>query len=129
MSLSVTTTTNVDHVRIDVAGTFSPDAIAPILERAFARAAEEGVDALLVDVRQVTGQPPTLAERYALASRVSELQAARQPRIRFAMLGVEPMIHAERFGEIVATNRGAVVKAFTDETLALSWLLGKGRSP
>jgi hypothetical protein len=127
MSLSFTATTQADHVRIDVSGTYSPESVVLVFERAFQRAAEDGVDALLMDVRQVTGQPPTLAERYELANKVSELQAARQPRIRFAMLGHEPMIHAERFGEIIATNRGAVVKAFTEEPLALAWLLGSGR--
>jgi hypothetical protein len=129
MSLGVTETTHPDHVRIDVSGTFSPDGIAAAFERGFACAARDGVDALLADVRQVTGQPPSLAERYALANRVSELQAARHPLIRFAMLGHVPMVHAERFGEIVATNRGAVVKAFTDEAEALAWLLGKARVP
>ena len=37
------------------------------------------------------------------------------------------MVHPERFGEIVATNRGAVMRVFTDEVLALDWLLGKNR--
>ena len=37
------------------------------------------------------------------------------------------MVHPERFGEIVATNRGAVMRVFTDEALALDWLLGKNR--
>jgi hypothetical protein len=127
VSLDFTATTHADHVRIDVTGTYSAESFVPLLERAFQRAADDGVDALLMDVRRVTGQPPTLAERYDLANKVSELQAARQPRIRFAMLGHEPMIHAERFGEIVATNRGAVVKAFTEEPLALAWLLGAGQ--
>ena len=49
------------------------------------------------------------------------------PRIRLAVLGNEPMVHPERFGEIVATNRGAVMRVFTDEALALEWLLGKNR--
>ena len=36
------------------------------------------------------------------------------------------MIHPERFGEIVATTRGADARVFTDEALALRWLLGPG---
>jgi hypothetical protein len=42
------------------------------------------------------------------------------------LLGHEPMIHPERFGEIVATTRGADARVFTDEALALEWLLGIG---
>ncbi len=48
-----------------------------------------------------------MAERYQLAVCVADAQAATKPRIRFALLGHEPMIHPERFGEIVAANRGA----------------------
>jgi hypothetical protein len=33
------------------------------------------------------------------------------------------MIHPDRFGEIVARNRGADARVFTDEADALQWLL------
>jgi hypothetical protein len=32
------------------------------------------------------------------------------------------MIHPEHFGEVVARNRGADTRAFTDEAEALEWL-------
>ena len=83
------------------------------------------IDALLIDVRNVTGREPTLTERYDQAVHVADLQAARTPRIRMALLGHEPMIHHERFGEVVAATRGAVARVFTDEGLALGWLLGR----
>jgi len=38
------------------------------------------------------------------------------------------MIHRERFGEIVGTNRGAVARVFTDESEALEWLLAPSKS-
>lgn len=60
--------------------------------------------------------------------RVAELQASRSPPIRFAMLGHEPMIHPQRFGQVVATNRGAVVGVLTDEAMALNWLVPKKKS-
>lgn len=50
-------------------------------------------------------------------------------RIRFALLGHEPMIHPERFGEIVATTRGADGRVFTNEASALEWLLVRNREP
>ena len=46
----------------------------------------------------------------------------RNTRIRVALLGQEPIIHADRFGEIVARNRGADVRVFTVEAHALDWL-------
>lgn len=45
------------------------------------------------------------------------------------MLGHEPMIHPERFGEIVAANRGAHARVFTEEAPALDWLLGRSAEP
>ena len=60
---------------------------------------------------------------------MADAQAATRPRIRMAMLGHEPMIHPERFGEIVAANRGADARVFTEEALALDWLLARASEP
>lgn len=46
-----------------------------------------------------------------------------------ALLGHEPMIHREQFGEVVATTRGAVARVFTDDSLALNWLLPRQKTP
>jgi hypothetical protein len=48
--------------------------------------------------------------------------------VRLAVLGNEPIIDPNRFGEIVATNRGANVKVFTDDPMALEWLLARPKS-
>ena len=50
-------------------------------------------------------------------------QAQTQPRIKVAVLGALPMVHWQRFGEIVATNRGAFIRVFLDEAEALEWLV------
>ncbi len=125
MSIELESTTHADHVRIVCAGTFSLHEYRPLLGRFFELAAAAGHDAMLIDVRNLTGREPTMTERYDLAVHIAELQSARNPRIRVAFLGHEPMIHPERFGEIIATNRGALARAFTDEALALEWLLGR----
>ena len=39
-----------------------------------------------------------------------------------AVLGHEPVVHKERFGETVAVNRGVNVRVFTDSTQASIWL-------
>jgi len=123
MSIALESTTHADHVRVTCTGTFSLEAFRPLIGRFFELAAAAGRDAVLVDSRHIT--EPTMAERYDLAVHVAELQSTQNPRIRLAFLGYEPMVHPERFGEIVATNRGAVMRVFTDETLALEWLLGR----
>ena len=114
-------------MRVVCSGTFDMNEVLAIFVQSFGLAAEAGREAVLVDAREVTGREPTMAERYELAVCVAQVQAAQQPRIRLAVLGNEPMVHPERFGEIVATNRGAVMRVFTDEALALEWLLGKNR--
>jgi len=39
-----------------------------------------------------------------------------------SLIGKEPMIDLERFGETVAVNRGAIGKVFTDVDEAVAWL-------
>jgi hypothetical protein len=76
-------------------------------------------------VRKITGRLPTVLDRYTFGVHIAENYLNSEPRVQLAVLGNEPMIHPERFGELVARNRGADARAFTDETLALDWLLGR----
>ena len=83
--------------------------------------------ALLVDVRGVAGRVPTILDRFEFGTRIAPKHYLEfDPRIRLAVLGHEPMIHPERFGELVARNRGADARVFTDEAEALGWLLERG---
>jgi len=129
VSIEFRATTLADHVRIEMSGPFALEAILALCDRCFTYAAEAARDAMLVDARGVTAPEPTMAERYEWAVRIAELQARNNPRIRVALLGREPLIHPERFGEIVAARHGAVARTFTEEDLALGWLLGAKRDP
>ena len=123
MSIQYETRVLPDHLRLDCSGPYALDDAIRVYEQAFELAAAASREAVLIDVQNVTGTPPAIMERYELAVHLAALQAARTPRIRLAVIGYEPLIHRERFGEIVATNRGAVARAFTDEKQALEWLL------
>lgn len=116
------------YLELVCTGVYSLDEAQRIYEQAFALATAAWRAGVLVDVRQLTGNEPPLIDRYEMAVRVSELQAKRSPPIRFAMLGNEPMIHPQRFGQVVATNRGAVVGVFSDEAMAVKWLAPKPKS-
>ena len=129
LSISIVPTAHEDYLRLECTGMFTLEGALAAYERAFSLAAEAGRPAVLVDIRTLTGREPTMAERYELAVAVADGQAATQPRIRFALLGHEPMIHPERFGEIVATTRGADARVFTEEALALEWVLGRAAEP
>lgn len=129
ISIAIVPTAHEDYLRLECTGTYLQGSALEACERAITLASEAGRPAVLVDIRTVGGREPTMAERYELAVRVSDAQAALKPRVRFALLGHEPMIHPERFGEIIATTRGALARAFTDEKLALDWLLGRSAEP
>ena len=116
-----------DHVRFVCSGEYSLDEALATFEQALGSAAAAGRDAALLDVRELTGPTPTLADRYRLAVRIAEIQVTQVTRVRFALLGREPLIHPERFGDVVAATHGATARAFTDEAMALGWLLGSNR--
>jgi hypothetical protein len=129
VSIVATSAAHAGYLRVECDGEFTPDSAIAVYERVFALAAESGQEAVLVDIRRLAGREPTIAERYEQAVRLADLQAARTPRIRFALLGHEPIIHPERFGEIVAARRGADMRVFTEEALALEWLVGRNDGP
>ncbi len=70
-------------------------------------------------MRGINGRIPTILDRFEMGVRIAKHYLESDPRIRLAVLGHEPMIHPERFGELVARNRGADARVFTDEAQAL----------
>ena len=110
------------HVELACSGKYSRSEAFRVAEQAFKEAAGAGRRNVLLDVRGVSGRVPTILDRFDLAVHIARLQTEHTPRIRVALLGQEPMIHADRFGEIVARNRGADVRVFTVEAHALDWL-------
>jgi len=117
------------YLQLDCTGPFAQGAALETFTKAFALAAEHARDTILIDVRGVRPPEPTLMQRYDQAVHIAEMHLRQIPRVRLAVLGDEPMIHPHRFGEIVATNRGANVRVFTDEQMALDWLLRRPAGP
>lgn len=113
------------YVELVCTGIYSRAEALRVGDEGYRQAALENRVCLLVDVRKITGRLPTVLDRYNFGVHIAEKYLNSEPRVRLAVLGNEPMIHPERFGELVARNRGADARAFTDETLALNWLLGR----
>jgi len=111
------------HVELVCTGIYSRSEALRIGDEGYRRAALEDRICLLIDVRKINGRLPTVLDRYDVGVHIAEKYLNSESRVRLAVLGNEPMIHPERFGELVARNRGADARAFTDETLALAWLL------
>ena len=121
--IKTTVRVHPDYLEVGCTGTFSRVEALRVGQEAYAEAARSNRSALLVDVRGVSGRVPTILDRFEFGTHIAKHYLEFDPRIRLAVLGHEPMIHPERFGELVARNRGADARVFTDEAEALGWVL------
>lgn len=112
-----------DYLEVGCEGLYSRAETLRVGEEAYAEAARAKRSAILIDVRAITGRIPSILDRFEMGVRIARHYLESDPRIRLAVVGHEPMIHPERFGELVARNRGADARVFTDEAQALDWLL------
>lgn len=85
-----------------------------------------GYSKMLIDCRALSGELST-TERYSLGKVVADENtsvAASLPgrHVRVALVGSDPLIDRDRFGETVARNRGAAVKVTYDLESAYRWL-------
>ena len=111
-----------DYLEIVCSGVYSRAETQRVGQEAYRDAALAQREAILMAVRQVTGRVPTILDRFEMGLRMAQHYRESDPRIRLAVLGNEPMIHPDRFGELVARNRGADARVFTDEAEALAWV-------
>lgn len=95
-----------------------------VLETALVRANREQLHGILLDSRQLEGTAPTITECYELGKWIAELQTNRRLRSRLAVLlrqsnsGFGNLM----FIEVVALNRGATIKVFTERDAAIAWM-------
>lgn len=112
-----------DHTVVEAAGTYDDAGAREAIETAISTALAAGHRKLLVDARQVTGKPRTM-QRFdlgqALARYYHEQRGGKV--LRIAIIGHEPLIDPERFGEVVANNRGLPLRSTTDLGEALRFL-------
>ena len=116
---------HADYLEVTCSGIYSRAESLRVGQEAYREASLAQRDTVLIDVRQVTGRVPTILDRFEMGVHMAKNYRESDPRIRLAVLGQEPMIHPERFGELVARNRGADARVFTDEAVALAWIRGR----
>lgn len=126
--IRTTSRVHPEYLEIACAGLYSRAESLRLSRTAYREAAVAARDSVLLDVRQVTGRVPGIIDRFEIGVRVAEHYLESDPRVRLALLGHEPMIHPERFGELVARNRGADARVFTDEAAALEWIARRPRA-
>ena len=111
-----------DYVYLSCTGLFSNDALLDVYEKGITIAEDKDLMAILLDIRGLGGAPMSTIQRFDHGEAVPRIQLEHSSRICLVMVGDEPMIDPERFGETVAVNRGATGKVFTDIDEAVTWL-------
>ncbi len=102
------------------AGSVSFDKAVALVRAAIAAARENQVRGLLVNTTGLTGfSAPDLFERFLAAVAWAE---ESRGGVHLAMVARAEMIHPQKFGVLVAANRGLVSNIFTTEDEALAWL-------
>jgi hypothetical protein len=118
---NLTFETRSDYVYAIARGDLSPDHLrVHAWGRIIARCREDKRDKLLILLESPRNDSP--AGTYRSSVQTAEARLFHGIKIAIADLNQEHL-ETNRFYQLVASNRGAVMKAFTSEADALEWLL------
>ncbi|HLY08461.1 MAG TPA: hypothetical protein VKW04_04045 [Planctomycetota bacterium] len=104
-------------IEVRFLGGFSVDRFNRQAEAASKACREKQKSRMLVDLSLLDAQLSTL-ERYELASHAVRVSAG----LKVALVVAPAFLDPNKFGILVAQNRGLTVDAFTDRQKALEWL-------
>jgi hypothetical protein len=126
MPLSLKVLPQKDHLSLSIEGSYGFPEAMEIINLLFKSLEENPASKVLIDVRGVQGQIPSL-ERFHLFETFAILYSdfkkmGKFSYARFAILGIYPVIDPEKFDETVAVNRGMALKVTSDLNEALEWL-------
>jgi hypothetical protein len=122
MPIKLTMQENPQYLFVICSGKFEPDAFIDACKEALSFASEKKITAILMDGRKLTGELFTTMERFKVGEAFANLQRSLPYAPRVAVVGNEPLVDPNRFGETVAVNRGALGRVFTDIDEATRWL-------
>ena len=122
MTISTIPMTTDHYVYVRCEGSYEFESMALTYRRSFEFAAAAERKALILDARGLAGQPPSIFERFRLGVRIAELQRGPGHGIMIAGVGDEGMVSPNRFGELVARNRSAYARVFTQLDAAIEWV-------
>jgi hypothetical protein len=124
---SISINSDQHFLRVTVEGWFSLQNAIEILTTAIDHALLHEKKSLLIDVNKLTGSI-SLTDRFRFSETITGyyIQHALGKIGKIAVVGQEPIVDPNRFGETVARNRGLNVFVFTDTEQAIQWLSGTG---
>ena len=112
-----------NYIHVTVSGTFCMVTYRSIIEVILSECVKNKKSRILFDERKVKGNMSTF-ERYNLSIFFSNL-SREHPftfKVKIAVVGFQPLIYPDRFGETVALNRGINIKVTNDIDEAINWL-------
>ena len=115
-----------DFLLISARGNYSLSNANNLLKLAIDNVLSHNKSKILIDITDITGSIPFF-NRFQfskfLYNYIREHALGKVNRI--AVVGKEPTVDQEKFGEIVAKNRGVNVRVFTDRSEASIWINNK----
>ena len=114
-------------LNVRVEGVFSLEEAKRGFLKILETVAQSQTKKVLFDGRKIEGKPTTM-ERFFYGEFVANetrrylAEHRTHSAVRFAYVLIEPVRDPNRFGEIVASNRGMIVKTFETPEEALEWL-------
>ncbi len=106
------------YVAVRFVGEFSVESFQRQAEAAVGACRKSGGKKLFVD-STCFDVSPSVTERYELAMHAAKISAG----LKVALLLTPTFLDPNKFGIMVAQNRGLVVEAFTERAKAIAWLL------
>jgi len=122
MAIEYETRTLPGYFLIECTGDTGVSDFIDILPQLFREAGASGGVAAVLDIRKLRGPPPNTLERFEIGVAAADAQKQYGRNVQLAIVGHEPIVDPERFGEVVSSNRGANLRVFTDLAEAESWL-------
>ncbi len=116
-------TTQKDLLTVEAKGDYTLVKANNLFKLAIDSCLQQACRKILIGVTKVAGSIPFL-DRFTFAEYLANysIQNGRGKISKIAVLGNEPVVDKDRFGEIVATNRGLNLRVVTDMQEALHWL-------
>ncbi len=122
MSYTLTLSKEPGYLQIEVAGSRTRETLLSVAMDCIAACKEHGYTRLLVDVRRMTGQLPTV-DSYQLGNQ--DLPQLRQGLgLKGAIIDLHENRERFQFLENVAVNAGIDLRFFSAAALASKWLCG-----
>jgi len=126
MRLTIDSTPEKDLLYIRLDGEFSLSEANKTLLKMFQAVADNNIFKVLVDCRNLKGNPTALERfehsKFAAEKAHSALKSQNTRMASFAYVGYPPLFDPNRFGETVAVNRGLDTMTSNNVEDALRWL-------